>query len=64
MSYRLKYRLRGEEQDAAKTEGEPFDTFRDGIDERNWFFGHSPGVIEAYLENDKGVRSGARLQRA
>lgn len=42
------------------TEDGPFDTFKDAIDHRNWFYGHSPDVTQCWLEKD-GKISGAIL---
>lgn len=59
-SYVVKYRLDGEERD--RTDGDTFDLRRDAFDERNWFFGSSPGVTRCWIERN-GKTIGAVLTR-
>lgn len=61
MKYSVRYRLQGEK--VARTDDGPFDLRKDAMDHRNWFFGHSPGVVACWIENASGVRSGAMLTR-
>lgn len=62
MTYSVRYRLEGDT--ATRADDGPFDLRKDAIDHRNWFFGHSPGVVACWIENRKGVRVGAMLARA
>jgi hypothetical protein len=59
--FSVKYRLAPE--DITRTDGKPFDLRRDAIDHRDWFFGHAHGVVSCWIENAKGLRSGALLCR-
>lgn len=59
--YSVRYRLA--DDPAVHTDDGPFDLRADAMDHRDWFFGHSPGVVECWIDNAAGFRTGALLKR-
>lgn len=58
--YYVMYRLAN--VSCALVDGSAFDLRRDALDHRNWFFGHSPGVVSCWIEKDDKP-TGAVLER-
>jgi len=59
--YRVLYLLIDESTPQICEDG-PYDYRSNAIEHRNWFFGHSPGVVACWVEKE-GVPTGKRLER-